>query len=205
MRFGSGGVDLDAVVEAEHAQRAVAFPHDGIERRQQRGGLDLAGHRASRCRYAGLPQPGDRHLAHLALVDEPLQGVLRAGLLDAVVVGEVGEGADAVRDRRPLHELVLRLVFGHLARDDLGRQHLLGQRVGALEVRAPAGDDLAQSEHALEAALDVVPLPPRARGAARHRARSSMPAADPCRPARRAATPASSSFALSQSLSTRSK
>ena len=44
----------------------------------------------------------------------------------------------------------------------LAGQHLLGERVGALEPGAPGGDDVAHEEQVLEAGLDVGPLPPAA-------------------------------------------
>ena len=92
-------VDLDAVVEAEHPQGAVALPHHGIERREQRRGLDAArdaGVAVQVRRAASSPRTVTAQ--HLALVDESLQRGLRVGRLAA---GSSRRGRRACRCRAP--------------------------------------------------------------------------------------------------------
>ena len=85
-----GHVDLDAVVEAEEAQRTAAIPDERVERRQERGVRSRRTLRTRvRQRVRGLAPPVDRHLDQFARLDELRHALARYLRVDHVVTGEI--------------------------------------------------------------------------------------------------------------------
>ncbi|OEI69352.1 hypothetical protein Cus16_1194 [Curtobacterium sp. ER1/6] len=153
-------VDLDPVVEAEHAFRATTEPDDGVERAEHRVDGDVAGDPRTGVQPRLLAPALDADRQQLAAVDElgdRCGGVVRP---EPEVVGEVGAGAHADRPRRAAHEFGDRGVAIGSGLERTDRQHLVGQGVHALEARAAGADDLAPAEHLLQPGLDVAPPPP---------------------------------------------
>ena len=86
--------------------------------------------------------------------------------LEAVVVGQIGDGPDAERPRRSLDEETVRLVAVDTGQPLVG-QCLLGHRVSPLESLAARRDHLTPGEEQFDGELGLAPVPPRPATAAR--------------------------------------
>ena len=134
-------VDLDQVVEAEHAPGERAIPEEVVERgeqhgRRRRGQVELGAGRDEHGRAAVV----DLHALEEPVRDEPVDRgphALRAAL-EAPVLDDAGLGQRAARPDRPQRQRTKPLVLGRAParRARRGGSTRSGQVVEALEARA---------------------------------------------------------------------
>ncbi len=155
-------VDLDQVLEAEHAGRERPVPQQVVEGRQQHGGRGRPGRlRAGRDQHGwaavGHLQPLQHPVRHERVDVRPDPGgtAAQAVVLDHAVFGQHAAGAHGPRHERA-QELVL---AGRRRAQDLVRDHPLGQVVQALEAGAAGYDQVARRPQRVQHPPGRLPAP----------------------------------------------
>ncbi len=149
------------VLEVEQSLDPAAFPHRGVERRDEGTGIDSAGERRVGVQVSRLGPPLDIDHVELAVGDQLAQDGSRLRHRVAPDIGQVTGGAQPVDPGGAQQQSAVRfLVRRCRGLEDLAGNGVFGRAVDPLEVAAPSSADAPGPEQVLEGLLGIAPVPP---------------------------------------------